>query len=486
MEENKKNIGPVELLASIFKYSVATWINFIIYGASLLLVAWFIPADVWGQLDIFISAATLIMNIFILGLDQSFMRYFNEPPSPLNKSTLFGCCFGLSSIAIIVSGIFCYFVIPTFIIKLFFTAPLGSEYVLFLFIHAFMSCIGRYVNLAYRMSGSIALYTLESVLMQFFTKVFFVIGAFFSADLKTLVLWAVGGMSAFGIFFLAVARKDISFSPKVLFTKADRVLFKYGIALMPTAVMLWLNSLFSKVYISKTIGDTQAGVFSMVSTLSNVVAIIQAGFATFWSAFIYANYKTQQEKIKQVHDYLTFVIGAFFCVLVMFDDIIFFFLSPNYKSGIEVFPIMTLVPVFLIISETTVYGISIAQKPVFDTIGIALSVISNILFCIILAPSFGLYGVSMALCLSNLVMFIFRTVIAQKLYCSIPNVKRTVLACLVLFGVTFAGSIWAHNFVYKFAGSFAGIILFVLIYFNQIKAALALAKEILNSKFKKA
>ena len=85
MENEKKGINPKDLLVSIFKYSIATWINFIIYGASLLLVAWFIPAATWGQLDIFISTSTLIMNICILGLDQSFMRFFNEPPEPLDK-----------------------------------------------------------------------------------------------------------------------------------------------------------------------------------------------------------------------------------------------------------------------------------------------------------------------------------------------------------------------------------------------------------------
>ena len=55
-EEKKSGLNPLDLLVSIFKYSIATWVNFIIYGSSLLLVAWFIPADIWGQLDIFIRS----------------------------------------------------------------------------------------------------------------------------------------------------------------------------------------------------------------------------------------------------------------------------------------------------------------------------------------------------------------------------------------------------------------------------------------------
>ena len=483
--EEKKGISPKDLLVSIFKYSIATWVNFIIYGASLLLVAWFIPADTWGQLDIFISTSTLIMNICILGLDQSFMRFFNEPPTPLDRKGLLGNCFGISAICLAVTAAFCCIVCPQAVLGVFFSEKMPDIYLLYLFVNAFMAMIGRYVNLVYRMSGSIKLYTLESVLMQFFTKVFFVLGVFVSNDLNTLILFAVGGMTVFGVVFLFVIRRDITLAPSVIFTKANRQILPYGLALMPTAVMLWLNSLFSKVYISKTIGNSQAGVFSMVSTLSQVVAIIQAGFATFWSAFIYANYKTEQEKIKQVHDYLTFIIVEFFCVLVIFEDLIFWVLGSEYAKGIEVFPIMVLVPVFLIISETTVYGISIAKKPIYDTIGIGLSVVTNIGFCFLLAPQFQLYGVCLALCLSNLIMFVFRTVIAQKLYCSIPSAARTTVVCLVLFVITFLGTIWAHSFVLKAAAGLAGMAVYLVIYRTQLVSAVALGKEMLGKYLKK-
>ena len=119
--EEKKGINPKDLLVSIFKYSIATWVNFIIYGASLLLVAWFIPADTWGQLDIFISTSTLIMNICILGLDQSFMRFFNEPPSPLDRKGLLGNCFGISTLCLAVTAVICCVFFPQQVLGVFFS-----------------------------------------------------------------------------------------------------------------------------------------------------------------------------------------------------------------------------------------------------------------------------------------------------------------------------------------------------------------------------
>ncbi len=479
MNENS-SMSPVSFLISILKYSIATVINFLIYGISLLLVAWLVDPAVWGQVDIFISTSTLFMNICILGLDQSFIRFFNEPPAPLDKTKLFGACFGLSTLVLIATCIISCVFFPQQVLSIFFTKPLDNIYLAMLFLNAFLAMIGRYLNIMYRMEGSIKLYTLESVAMQFFSKMFYLVAVFINPTFENMVLWAVGGMALFSFVFMFPNRRWVSFSPSVLFSKANKRLLPYGLALAPTAIMLWLNSLFSKVYISKTIGDGPAGVFSMVSLLSNVVAIIQAGFATFWSAFIYANYKTEQEKIKQVHDYLTFLIVEFFCVLLAFEDIIFMFLGQGYRSGMSVFPIMLLVPVFSIIAETTVYGISIAKKPIHDTIGIGLSVVGNVVFCMVLAPKFGLYGVCIALAASNFVMFVYRTIIGQKLYCSIVSNTRTTVVILLLFVLTFAACVLSHNFVAKLAVSLAGMVIYIIIYRSQLKSAIALAKELLG------
>jgi hypothetical protein len=102
-----------------------------------------------------------------------------------------------------------------------------------------------------------------------------------------------------------------------------------------------------------------------------------------------------------------------------------------------------------------------------------------------LAPKYQLYGVCLALCLSNLVMFIFRTVIAQKLYCSIPSYMRTTVVCCLLFVITFFGTIWADNFARKAVAGVAGMAVYVIIYRRQLASALTLGKEVLGKYLKK-
>ena len=483
--ENESSVSSKSLLFSIVKYSIATIINALIYGVSLLCVSWFVDPDVYGQVDIFASTTTLIMNICILGMDQSFIRFFNEPPKPLDKNSLFGACFGFSSVVLLITCLISCIFFPQRVLGIFFADELATKYLWMLFANAFFSMIGRYINILYRMDGKIVLYTVESVANQFFTKLFFLFGTAVKRDFDTLVLFMLIGMGGFALVFLFLNIKRISISPKILFSEANRQLLPYGLALAPTAIMLWLNSLFSKVYISKTIGKGPAGVFAMVSTLANLVALVQAGFATFWSAFIYSHYNTEQELIKQVHDYLTLLILEFFCLILAFEDVIFFILGDSYRSGMAVFPIMLLIPIFSVIQETTVYGISIAKKPIYDTIGIGLSVVGNIGFCVLLAPKFGIYGTCIALAAANFVMFLFRTVIAQKLYCSIVSPVRTAAAIGIMFALTFLTCVFSDNFPIKFAVSVGGMAVYFILYRKQLKNAVVLAKDIVGGFIKK-
>ena len=480
MAEKSSSMTAKGLLVSIFKYSIATWVNFLIYGVSLLITARFISRSVYGPVDIFISTSTLLMNICILGLDQSFIRFFNEPPDPLDKNGLFSSCFGIAAGVLALTCLICCVFFPQKVLSLFFADPLNNVYLGMLFLNAFMSMIGRFINILYRMDGNIKLYTLESVAMQFFSKLFYLAAIPFGATFGNLVLWELIGMGIFSVIFLAPNLRRLDLRPKTVFSAANRHTLPYGLALAPTAIMIYLNSLFSKVYIAKTIGNGPAGVFGMVSLLSNVVALIQAGFATFWSAFIYANYRTEQEKIKAVHDYLTFLIVEFLCLILAFEDIIFWILGGEYASGILVFPIMLLVPVFSIIQETTVYGISIAKKPIYDTIGIAISVVGNIALCLVLAPRFGLYGVCIALAAANFLMFLFRTVVGQRFYVSMVNPLRTALVILVMFAVTRLSCRFSGRFLMKLAVSLAGMAIFLIIYRKQLRDAIGLAGEMLQ------
>ena len=94
--------------------------------------------------------------------------------------------------------------------------------------------------------------------------------------------------------------------------------------------------------------------------LAQLVTTIQAGFPPT-GPYVYAHYRTEQERIGRIHDLLNLLIFGFFCLLVMFEDIIFI-IFPAKSACLPYFPLMMLAVVFSILCEGTVYGNTIAAS----------------------------------------------------------------------------------------------------------------------------
>ncbi len=473
-----KQFSVVGFLKNALSYSVATYINFIIYGLSVLLTTYLMPPEIFGPVDIFISTATLIMNTTVLGLDQAFIRFFNEPPLGMGTRRLFTLCAFISVSTLVLVGVVSQLFFAEGFIALFFSDPMPSYVLPLLYINALFLMLARYYNIAYRMEQSLRLYTLESIGLQFFSRLFFVAGTFVAPTFDMAVIFLTGGLAVFALIF-AVARRDRVLPDVTSLKKGSLgVILPYGLALAPTPVMIYVSSLFSKIYVGDRFGTAQQGVFSMVLLLSNVIAVIQAGFAVYWSAFIYKNYREHQKEISQVHDYVTLLTALFFMLLCMFEDVMFLVLGEAYRDGMQLFPLLSLVPLFLIISETTVYGISIARRPLFDTIGIALSLLFTIVFCLVLTPLLGLIGTALALALAGIVMFLFRTIVAQRFYRTILHPIKTTVSLVLVVALAIFCTIFTNNFFIKFTIALICGIIWCCMYKKEIAKSVDFLRNI--------
>ncbi len=480
----QKKFSVAGFLRSAMSYSVATYVNFIIYGLSVLMTTYLMSPEVFGPVDLFISAATLIMNSAVLGLDQAFIRFFNEPPFGMGAKRLFTVCLFFSATTLIIFGIPASLFFGDSITMIFFSQTMPGYITPLLFINAFLLMLARFYNIAYRMEQNLKLYTIESIGMQFFSRFFYVIGAFIQPTFEMVVIFLTGGLLVFALIF-ALLRRDKILPDKVSLNKEGlNTIVPYGLALAPTPVMLYLTSFFSKAYIGNMFGSAEQGIYSMVVLLSNVIAVIQAGFATYWSAFIYANYRTNQKEIAKVHDYVLLLTALFFALLIMFEDILFMVLGADYRSGMELFPILSLGPLFLIISETTVYGISISRRTIFDAVGIAISLIGTIIFSLILTPTFGMIGAAASVAISGILMFVFRTIVAQKFYRTIDSPARSSISLAIVVIMAIFGTIFTNIFWIKFTFTLFCAIILIVIYKNELLQARSFAASIFNKKSK--
>ena len=242
----------------------------------------------------------------------------------------------------------------------------------------------------------------------------------------------------------------------------------YGVALAPAQILFSLSSGICLSFVGNASGENAQGLFAFGYSLAQLVTAIQAGFSTYWGPYVYSHYRDEQERICRVHDVLNLLIFGFFCVLVMFEDIVFV-IFPDKRGCLAIFPLLMLAVVFNILCEGTVYGNSIARKPWHDTIGIGLGALSNLGLCAWLVPAFGLTGAALALAASNGLAFLYRSVTGQMYYRTVASYSKTISGFLLAFAVTAIGTLlWQHFFI-KFA--LVGVILFI--YCTLYRAQLA-------------
>ena len=394
MSDQKRSSGE-SFAGNVMKYSVATYLGFAITGLALI-VKGLLPAEVLGAPVTFMTYTATIMNIGILGLDQALLRFYHEPPAGAEPRQLFAACTRISAAFMMLLGAAG---------SVFFAQPLAAAFGLggagpgivpLLFLNAALYMLVRYLNVLLRLENDLRAYTAETLWMQGCYNLFYLLPGFFTSNVFVL---AVAAILSFGVVAIAFGYKYraavFAPLPGAQLGGIARQTVPYGVALAPAQILFSLSSGICLSFVGNASGENAQGLFAFGYSLAQLVTAIQAGFSTYWGPYVYSHYRDEQERICRVHDVLNLLIFGFFCVLVMFEDIVFV-IFPDKRGCLAIFPLLMLAVVFNILCEGTVYGNSIARKPWHDTIGIGLGALSNFGLCALLVPAFGLTGAAQA------------------------------------------------------------------------------------------
>ena len=482
MSDKQTSSAGESFAGSVMKYSVATYLGFGITGAAIIVQGILGPEKIALPAQ-FMNTTATFMYLCILGLDQSLLRFYHEPPAGATGRGLFGACAALSSAFTLVLGAVCSLFFATRIGTFTFGqnyAAVGRGIVPLLFLNAGLYMLVRYLNVLLRLENNLRAYTLETLWMQACFNLVYLLPGFFTANVYWFALASVMG---FGVTAIAFWCKAGLQKPERLAPAVYRTVVPYGLALAPSQVLVYLNStVFSSFLLNYTTATAQ-GIYAFCLRVANLVTAIQAGFSTFWGPYVFAHYREEQERISHVHDILNLLIFGFFSVLVMFEDVIFL-VFPAYREGMQVFPLLMLSVVFSILCEGTVYGNSIARRPWHDTIGIGIGAAVNLGLCLLLVPRYGLVGAALSVAAAGGAMFLYRTVTGQYFYRTIPSYTKTAAGFLLAFAVTAAGVLLWQNFLLKFAIVGAILFIYCVLYQAQLqklwRLGLGILRKLLN------
>jgi len=280
---------------------------------------------------------------------------------------------------------------------------------------------------------------------------------------------------ALWLFVAGIKNHDLQWSrARILFS---RDYIKYSLASWPVPVVIFANIYASQIIIKQFAGDDILGVFLSANIFANIFAVVQGGFNTFWSGYMMANYNTDQERIKKVHDYVGIFVIITLCVLVASKELVYMVIGPKYSGSSAIFPMVMMGPLCNMMVETTAYGISIAKKAHHSLFSYSIYFILNNVIALILVPKFGMLGAGIAILSAAVVNFLMQTILGQRYYSSIQNPFRTFFAISVLILISIVNYIYRETWYISTGIAILIILAAIIVYWNSIKYLILIMKS---------
>ncbi|WP_195263769.1 oligosaccharide flippase family protein [Clostridium sp. 1001275B_160808_H3] len=436
-----------------------------------------------GRADIFITYTSLIVLILTMGLDQAYIRYFNEEKErgallrrAVKVPIILSFCLG-AILLIFYKQVSNYMVEET------------SFFLVFLFaFHSFVSIISNFAMINVRMKQKAKSYSMLGVINKV-AFIIFIVSLFyvFRNNYMTLVLATVLGNLVMVIMAILIERKDwFSLEKGVEVRTSTKELIKYGTPFIFSMAITWVFQSIDRISIQLFSDYTQLGLYGGAMYIISILNTVQGAFTTFWVPVAYDKYHNNPEDRKffsNINEIVSFFMLIIAIGLIATKDLLIIILGKKYEGAQFIFPFLVLMPIMYTISETTVLGINFKKKTKYHIYIAVASAIANIIGNLILVPHLGAKGAAISTGLAYVVFFVTRSYFGNKLYKVEVKYAKFFVSVISVYILATISSIYKfNNIILVFTILSTSVVLFM--YKNVIKDIFTIIKSMLKGKNK--
>ena len=470
MENENKSTDKKSILGGFLEFFYGNFVVLILGFVSLPLSTRLLSTDEFGRTSLFMSAVSIIYIFAILGLDQSYIRYYYR--EKVDKRKLFWQCVKIPFLLICVLTSV-YAVFSGFFNNLLFERT-GIDITLLVVGYTVTSVFERFLFLNIRMEQRGKLYSNLNILSKALYILFIIIfvnilGDDFRIGLYAptlpLVIVTAGLMISF-----AFAAKGHKAAEHDLTTKE---LLVYGIPFVPMLLMEWLLSSMDKWSIRFLNSFSETGVYSSAMQIMTILLTLKITYVAFWSPIAMQKYEQEDEaKVKPFFADM-FQKVQFLCMLAAFSltafrSIIVLILGSDYRAASRIIPFLSLMPVLSILFEMTGQGIKFRKKTVYFNYASLAAIVCNLTGNLLLVPRFKGVGAAFATAVTYIVYFAIGTYLSSKCYPVDYKFRNFVISLAAYMAYAFYATVTDKEWM----NIAAGVILIIgLILLNKNVAA---------------
>lgn len=416
----------------VLSYAVAPAVTGLITILVVPVVSYSFPSDEYGKINMFYTLGSLFSSIFLLGFDHAAIRYYFEPPKRITKQTIFTVSLVVGVVIDLVVVVLVLLSAGNIISFLFFGEN-NLCTLIFLGLYIVGLILFRLVNISARMQGFVWQYNIQLILQNIISRLSFVIVLAWTTSYFDAIVVMSLGMFVLGVVLASARRKAFSFFDGGFSFSTIKVLFCFGFPCMLNSVVTLLDTAIGRVVLGNFGQFGEIGVLAIATTLASAFSLLPSAFNTFWSPYMYKNYKSRVQEIRDIHDYVMLFALLLTMLIMIFQDILYWLVGGEYRSSQVFFMLLMLSPIKSFICETTGYGVMLKNKPFYATVITVIGVAVNCLLVYLLAPKIGACAAGIGVACSSVFVGMVRSLIGCRLYKSVNSYKRSLIgACLII------------------------------------------------------
>lgn len=262
-----------------------------------------------------------------------------------------------------------------------------------------------------------ALVGVVSTLVQLLCNILFIVGLGFGS--KSLLIAPIISYIASIILIISTVNIVKYIDIKSLNWKILRKMLKYSLPLVPDAVCWWLLLGFGRMFLEYTHGLNAVGIYGIANKFPSILTMLYSIFNLAWQENSFSEYDKDDRNYyySQMYNKLILFVMPIIIIIIPITKIISnLIIGKEFASAYLIIPVLYITA--LISMLATFYGAGFESSK--ETSGILVSTLwamgVNIILNVLLTSKFSLYGTSIALTVSYIVLLISRVKRSKKFF----------------------------------------------------------------------
>ena len=462
---------------NFIKYSAGAILTLIVGLITTPILTRLITTEEMGKYSMFITLGSLFSSILYLGLDQSYVRFYNDEREDSRVYLLRKCILVPTIATLFVSSIVlvAYHQISEIIIgqTSLFVSLVFSVYLLGL-------VIDRFWLLKVRMAQKAGLYSLLNIIRKLSYLLCAVI-LYYQITGNSSWTLIIAVTVAEGVLLLCARFAEHGnwhIKDKNLLTSTTQ-LFLYGLPFVFSTTITHIFNSTDKLMLKALSNYHEIGLYSGAQNIVNLLTQVQMVFTTFWMPVAYEHYSKNPDekdffvKVNKIISYGMMIIAI---LLLCTKDIVVLFLGKNYQGAVFIFPFLAFMPIMYTVSESTVMGINFMKKSSYHVWISVACACANAVGNYFLIKAFGAKGAAISTGLSYVLFFVLRTILANKVYPIKFATGKFMICCVMVYALAVVSSFQRTSILFLIL-CFGVTLIISVLYRDVIKMGFGLLLE---------